>query len=94
MKLRIGYFYPKLLNLYGDNGNVEILKYRAEARGIDVEVIPVSIKNTLNKSFMNQLDFIFMGGGPDSSQVDVQKDLKHKKAPFIKEYIENGGFGL
>ena len=40
MKLTIGYFYKDLLNLYGDNGNVEILLYRAKKRGFKVDRKP------------------------------------------------------
>jgi len=91
MKMKIGYFYPTLLNLYGDDGNVQILKYRAEKRGIEVEVEKVGLETDLEgKGF----ELIFMGGGPDSSQKDVYKDLVTEKGEFLKEFVENGGVGL
>ena len=36
MELTICHLYPDLLNVYGDVGNVLILKHRAALRGIDV----------------------------------------------------------
>jgi len=91
MKLRIGYFYPTLLNLYGDDGNVQILKYRAEKRGIEVEVSKVGLSTDLTGA---EFDLIFMGGGPDSSQKDVYKDLVEEKGKFLREHIEAGKAGL
>lgn len=91
MKIRIGYFYPTLLNLYGDDGNVQILKYRAEARGLEVEVVKVGLDTDVSGM---RFDLIFMGGGPDSSQKDVYKDLIAEKGKFLREYVEAGGVGL
>lgn len=93
-KLTIGYFYKEDLNLYGDNGNVEILVSRAKARSIDVEVLFID-KNT-NASFLSQknINLVFMGGGPDSGQKEMYQDLITDKKDFVKKYIEKGGVGL
>ena len=91
MKFKIGYFYPEQLNLYGDNGNVEILVYRAKKRGIDVEVTFVDLGTNLEE---NRFNLVFMGGGPDSSQKEVYEDLLKDKGPYLKDYINSGGFGL
>ena len=45
MELNICHLYPDLLNVYGDVGNILILKHRAENRGIKVNVINVSIND-------------------------------------------------
>ena len=37
-ELNIGHFYPDLLNLYGDRGNVLALYRRASLRGIKVNI--------------------------------------------------------
>lgn len=92
--LRIAYFYPDHLNLYGDNGNIEILAYRAKQRGIDVEIKRYSLEDTLDDTFVENTNILFMGGGPDSSQKSVYKDLLENKAPFVKKYIEGGGVSL
>ena len=94
MKLTVAYFYPELLNLYGDNGNVEIIATRAYKRGFEADVVRVNPSDTIDSAFMREVNFIFMGGGPDSSQKDMAEDLKINKGPYIKEYIENGGISL
>ena len=37
-EIKILHLYPDMLNLYGDRGNIQALKYRAEKRGINVIV--------------------------------------------------------
>ena len=38
MVYKILYLYPDLLDLYGDSGNIEVLKYRLKQRGIECVV--------------------------------------------------------
>lgn len=92
--LTIGYFYPELLNLYGDHGNVEILVARAKARGITTEVIEISTHTQLDQATMDRVNLLFMGGGPDAAQEDMYQDLVGPKAPLLKKYVENGGVSL
>lgn len=94
MKITLGYFYPKHLNLYGDSGNVETLMYRSKRRNIDVEVIEVGLNTDLNSQIMESIDLIFMGGGPDAQQKSIYEDLITKKGPYINDYVENNGIGL
>ncbi len=94
MKLRIAYFYPELLNLYGDRGNVDIMAYRARKRNIDVEVLSVNPSTDVTSHFMKAVDFVFAGGGPDSSQKSMGDDLRINKGPYLKEFVEGGGVGL
>ena len=60
MELNICHLYPDLLNAYGDIGNVLILKYRAEQRGINVNVLNCSIGQNFEKE---KYDIVFFGGG-------------------------------
>jgi len=86
MELNICHLYPDLLNVYGDLGNIRILKYRAEKRGIKVNVFNVSMGDT----FKGELyDIVFFGGGQDYEQSIVSSDLKETKKYAITEYIEN-----
>lgn len=88
MKITIGYLYADLMNIYGDTGNIIALQKRCEWRGIDVEVRPISIGDSLKEK---QIDLYFFGGGQDQSQVDVSKDLKKSgKGKVIKADIERG----
>ena len=87
MELNICHLYPDLLNVYGDIGNVHILKYRAEKRGIKVNIINLSI----NEEFKGDIyDIVFFGGGQDYEQSIVSGDLKETKREAMKEYIEGG----
>lgn len=72
--LRIGHLYPKLLNIYGDNGNITTLQKRCEWRGINVVIDEINIGDTISEH-----DLYFIGGGQDTQQIEVAKELqKHK----------------
>jgi lipid II isoglutaminyl synthase (glutamine-hydrolysing) len=94
MELNIAYFYPEQLNLYGDTGNVDILAYRARKRGIKVNILKVGLGTHLDEAIMSQVHIMFMGGGPDSGQKLVYKDILEKKAPYIRNHIESNKVGL
>ena len=85
-KLIIGHFYPDLLNLYGDRGNVLALMRRATLRGIEVEVKRISIGDDVKNG---DIDIGFIGGGQDSEQNIMSDDLVKVKGPVIKSMIEN-----
>ena len=87
MELTICHLYPDLLNVYGDVGNVLILKHRAALRGIDVNIINCSLGENLDK---DNIDIIFFGGGQDYEQSIVSKDLNEIKKEGITSYIEDG----
>lgn len=87
MELNICHLYPDLLNVYGDVGNILILKNRAESRGIKVNVIDISLKNNFKSEDM---DIIFFGGGQDYEQSIVSEDLKNNKKEELTRYIEDG----
>lgn len=86
MELNIAHLYPDLLNVYGDIGNILILKYRAEARGIKINIQNISIKDEFNPE---NHDIVFFGGGQDYEQSIVSEDIKTTKRDTIKSYIEN-----
>ena len=87
MQLNICHLYPDLLNVYGDVGNVLILKHRASLRGIDVNIINNSIGDSLDK---DNIDIIFFGGGQDFEQSIVSDDLNNVKKVPLTEYVEEG----
>ncbi|ABK62004.1 MULTISPECIES: type 1 glutamine amidotransferase [Clostridium] len=86
MELNICHMYPDLLNVYGDVGNVLILKYRAEHRGIKTNIFNISIGDKFDAK---KYDIVFFGGGQDYEQSIVSKDLNENKASSIIEYIES-----
>ena len=90
-ELNILYLYPDILELYGDFGNIQVLKYRLEKRGIKVNITPYSIGD--NAPDFTKFDLVFSGGGADQEQGILAEDLlKYKEN--IKEAVNNGVFFL
>ncbi|MGL4991418.1 MAG: type 1 glutamine amidotransferase [Sarcina sp.] len=87
MELNLCHLYPDLLNSYGDLGNILTLKHRAQARGIKVNIINVSLNQPFEKE---KYDITLFGGGQDFEQSIVSQDLKDTKRDQIKDYIEEG----
>ena len=72
--LKIAHLYPKLLNIYGDGGNILTIKKRCEWRNIDVTIEEINIGDEIKEH-----DIYFIGGGQDLQQIEVAKELqKHK----------------
>ena len=91
MTLRILHLYPNMMDLYGDSGNLQILKYRAEKRGIKVKIDSHIVGDPTPNFPKYQL--IFLGGGSDKEQKVVARDIV-KYAEDIKSAYQNGIFFL
>lgn len=76
MEIKVLWMYPDLLNLYGDKGNIDVLKYRLNQRGIECIVDQKSISEFINFS---HYDLIFIGGGADAEQRKLYSDLISRK---------------
>jgi len=87
LELNICHLYPDLLNVYGDIGNILILKCRAEKRGVKVNIFNISMGDTFDSE---EYDIVFFGGGQDYEQSIVSKDLNETKKFALNEYIQNG----
>lgn len=84
----IAHLYPKLLNIYGDGGNILALKRRAEWRGIEVVIDEINIGDEISSH-----DIYFIGGGQDTQQIEVSKELqKHKE--FLTNERDRGAVFL
>ena len=90
-ELKILYLYPDILELYGDYGNIQILRYRLEQRGFKATIEPYSIGDT-PPNFKNY-DLIFAGGGADQEQNILAQDLVQYKSS-IQEALDAGVFFL
>lgn len=89
--IKILYLYPDMLELYGDYGNIQVLKYRIENRGYKVIIDTYSIGDAIPN--FNNYDIVFAGGGADNEQSILADDLiKYKNN--IKEAVQNGVFFL
>lgn len=74
LKISIAHLYPKLLNLYGDRGNVITLIKRCEWRGIEVEFEEINTGDSIKDH-----DLYFIGGGQDKQQIEVAGELYFQK---------------
>ena len=79
---------PLFLNIYGDIGNVKVLKNRCEWRGIDLEIEQVNIDDKLESG----TDIYFIGGGQDRQQVEVSLEMQKNKSFFVDEYNNDSVF--
>ncbi|MGE5707911.1 MAG: type 1 glutamine amidotransferase [Bacteroidota bacterium] len=75
-KLRIGFMYPALMDLYGDKGNVTVLQKRMEWRNLPVEVQTIQPEDTVS---LRDFDLLMMGGGMDRDQEIVAADLGRRR---------------
>ena len=77
--------YPRDMNIYGDWGNVLTLKRRLEWRGYNVELKEYNVGD----DFPGDADIIIGGGGQDSGQSRIGKDLL-KVGPKLKRLADEG----
>jgi hypothetical protein len=86
MKLRLAHLYPKVMNIYGDRGNIIALRHRCEARGIELVVTEIE---TGDKYFPDAHDMVFIGGAQDREQRRVADDLSGAKGDALRRAAEN-----
>jgi len=63
--------YPKDMNIYGDHGNLLVLKRRLEWYGYEPNIVTYNVGDKLPAS----VDIIIGGGGQDSGQEKIHADL-------------------
>lgn len=81
-RFTVGWFYPDLMNIYGDRGNILTLVQRARWRGLHARVLDLTKGVTRG---IEEVDVFFFGGGQDREQALVYKDLvQHKAAPLAR----------
>jgi len=91
MNLKILWMYHDLMDLYGDKGNTQVLKIRAQKRGIDCIVDTCDIGEEKN---IDDYDMFFLGGGADREQGLIFKDLLSRKDNIKEAYDNNTAFLL
>jgi CobQ-like glutamine amidotransferase family enzyme len=87
VQLRLVHLYGDLMNLYGDRGNIIALQRRAAWRGIDLEVVDVTVGGSVNPA---STDIFFFGGGQDREQETVSRDLQGGNGEAICRAVEDG----
>jgi lipid II isoglutaminyl synthase (glutamine-hydrolysing) len=74
--LQLVHLYPREMNIYGDTGNVLVLRRRLQWRGLPVEITPVSVGDPLP----HDADILLGGGGQDAAQGDIGADFAARGA--------------
>lgn len=83
--IRLLQLYPRDMNIYGDWGNTLALKRRLEWHGYSVELL----EHNPGDTFPNDVDIIVGGGGQDSGQEKIEKDLL-KNADTLRQLAKHG----
>jgi CobQ-like glutamine amidotransferase family enzyme len=78
-RLKIVHLYPASMNIYGDTGNVLTVYRRLQLRGFESDVVLVDQGQPLP----DDTDIIIAGGGQDTGQLKVAKDLQTKKDQLL-----------
>jgi CobQ-like glutamine amidotransferase family enzyme len=91
VRLRIAHLYPRLMNIYGDRGNILALVRRCEARAIEVEVTELGLGERLDPEAH---DLVFIGGAQDREQRRVADDLRAVKGEALRAAVEAGAVAL
>lgn len=71
MTVRIGLVLPDVMGTYGDGGNAVVLRQRLRLRGIDAEIVEI----TLSDPVPAELDLYTLGGAEDYAQRLATKHL-------------------
>ncbi len=87
MRLRVGWLYPDLMNIYGDRGNILTLLKRAEWHGLEPKLVELGRGATGD---MDDVDIFFFGGGQDREQALIYDDLKEFKQEPLQKAVANG----
>ena len=85
MAITIAHLYYDILNLYGESGNIKILKYALEKSGYKVIIKFVTVDDILE---FDTYDLVYMGMGiPENFNIVIKHLKKYKKD--IETYINN-----
>jgi CobQ-like glutamine amidotransferase family enzyme len=91
MNLKILWMYHDLMDLYGDKGNIQVLKTRCEKRGIEAQVDTCTIGESRDP---REYDLFFMGGGADHEQTLIYEDLISRRDKILEAMAGNTAFLL
>ena len=84
MTVRIGLVLPDVMGTYGDGGNAVVLRQRLRLRGIDAEIVEI----TLADPVPSQLDLYTLGGAEDYAQRLATRHLL--RYPGLQRAAERG----
>ena len=83
--MKLVHLYPREMNIYGDTGNVVVLRRRLQWRGLPVETVAVSVGDPLP----HDVDILLGGGGQDAAQGEIGADFA-SRGPQLRAMAEDG----
>lgn len=84
MSVQIGLVLPDVMGTYGDSGNAVVLRQRLRLRGIDAEIVEITLADPVPES----LDLYTLGGAEDYAQRLATKHLI--RYPGLQRAAERG----
>ncbi len=84
--MKVVWMYHDIMDLYGDKGNMMVLKKRCLDRNIPFELDTCGIGEEKD---LCDYDLIFLGGGADKEQISLIPDLLSRKENIKKAMNEN-----
>jgi hypothetical protein len=88
MRIRVGHLYPDYLNIYADRGNIAVLAARAAARGHELCVEPIGLRDAVPDG----VDLFYVGGGQDREQELIAHDLVAKADALHRAVADGSAF--
>lgn len=86
LMLTLGHLYPDQLNLYGDRGNIVVLRRRCQLRSIELRIVGLGVGDALAP---DEYDMLFIGGGQDKEQAPIAQDLHDSKGIGLWAAVED-----
>ena len=90
MEFKILHLYYDFMNLYGEYGNINILKQYLKNMNNDVVIHQKTVNDDYN---LMDYDFIYIGSGTEKNLEYVLQDLKKHKEELL-EYINSNKYAL
>ena len=89
-KLILAHLYYDIANLYGESGNVKVLRHYLNSQGVEVELV----KKSLGEDFdFSVYDIVYIGAMTENNQKIILSDLT-RYSMEIKSFIEADKFIL
>ncbi len=88
--IRILHLFPKLLSLYGEYGNVVILKKALSDAGYSIDM--TEYENEFPETF-SEFDFIYVGSGTEDNIIEANRRIFSYR-DLIRRSIEEGKYWL
>lgn len=86
-QLCVAHLYPELLNLYGDSGNILVLRKRMEWRGMGFDLREAHVGE---RPLLSGVDLVLIGGGSDREQ-RIVCDFLLDERDELAAFVEDGG---